>query len=123
MLAKDGRQQDAIDHLELAVRGGFTEEGIPVEGLPLDYSIRVIEFYSSYGLTLARTNQCDQAIPIFQTMLSLVPNDEVAVFNAEEGLRICQENAESPPTEVVEDSAEDSTEEGMEETAEPGTEG
>jgi tetratricopeptide (TPR) repeat protein len=123
MLAKDLRQQDAIDHLELAVRGGFTSDGVPVEGLPLDYSIRVIEFYSSYGLTLARTNQCEQAIPIFQTMLSLVPNDDIAVFNAEEGLRICQENAESLPEGTEGEAAGDTTEESMEETEEPGTEG
>lgn len=96
MLAKAQRPDEAIEQLAMAIKGGVTEDGTVVKALPLDYNVRVIEIYSTYGLTLARRNRCDEAIPIFQAMLSVVPNDEVAVFNAEEGLKICQQNLETP---------------------------
>ncbi|MFN2152360.1 MAG: hypothetical protein ACK2T5_12230, partial [Anaerolineales bacterium] len=98
----NGKPDEAIDQLSLAIQGGITEDGEVIEGLPLDYDLRIIEYYSTYGLTLARANRCGQAIPIFQTMLSVVPNNEVAVFNAEAGLEICQQNLEAGqlPSEV-----------------------
>jgi tetratricopeptide (TPR) repeat protein len=80
----------AIPPLALAVRGGVTEDGATVEGLPLDYG-RVEEYYWYYGFALAKSNRCAEAVPIFQALLSGVPNDEIAVYNATEGLAICQE--------------------------------
>jgi tetratricopeptide (TPR) repeat protein len=80
----------AIPPLALAVRGGVTESGATVEGLPLDYG-RVEEYYWYYGFALAKSNRCAEAVPIFQALLSGVPNDEIAVYNATEGLAICQE--------------------------------
>jgi hypothetical protein len=65
-----------------------------VEGVPLSYKPRVIEIFSAYGLTLARTNKCEEAVPVFQTMLSQVSEDEIAVINANEGLSICTANLE-----------------------------
>jgi hypothetical protein len=89
----------ALTHLTLAVRGGNTEDGVVVEGAPLSYKPRVIEIFSAYGLTLARMNMCEEAVPIFQTMLSQVADDEIAVINANEGLSICTENlVEITPT-------------------------
>ena len=57
--------------------------------------MRIIEYYSTYGLTLARANRCAEAVPIFQMMLSAVPDNEVALYNAEAGLEICQQNLEN----------------------------
>lgn len=79
----------ALKYLSLAVRGGTTDTGEIVEGVPLSYKPKVIELFSAYGLTLARLNMCDEAVPVFQTMLSQVANDEIAVINANEGLSIC----------------------------------
>lgn len=95
MLAKNGKPAEAIEQLSLAIQGGITSDGKVIEGLPLDYDLRIIEYYSTYGLTLARANRCGEAVPIFQTMLSAVPDNEVAVFNAEAGLEICQQNLEA----------------------------
>lgn len=86
----------AIASLELAVRGGRTEDGTIVEGLPLDYG-RVEEYYWYYGFALAKNNLCSQAVPVFQALLTGVPNDEIAVYNATEGLALCQQNLASPP--------------------------
>ena len=99
MLAKDGKPDEAIEQLAYAIHGGITENGEAIIGLPLDYNLRIIEYFSTYGLTLARANRCGEAVPIFQKMLSLVPDNEIAVYNAEVGLEICQQNleAESPP--------------------------
>ncbi len=104
MLAKNGKPAEAIEQLALAIQGGITSDGKVIEGLPLDYDLRIIEFYSTYGLTLARANRCGEAVPIFQAMLSAVPDNEVAVFNAEAGLEICQQNleAEAPSADAEE---------------------
>lgn len=79
----------AIPELGLAVRGGVTAEGVVVEGIPLDYS-RVMEYYWFYGFALARVNRCSEAVPIFQALLTGVPFDETAVYNATEGLAVCR---------------------------------
>ena len=104
MLSKNGKPDEAIEQLALAIQGGITSDGKVIDGMPLDYDLRVIEYYSTYGLTLARANRCGEAIPIFQTMLSVVPDNETATYNAEVGLEICQQNLEAaePPVETEE---------------------
>jgi len=85
----------AITHLRLSVRGGTTENGVAVEGLPLEYG-RVEEYYWYYGFALAARNRCGEAIPIFQALLTGVPDDEIAVYNANEGLARCQTTIGTP---------------------------
>jgi tetratricopeptide (TPR) repeat protein len=108
MLSKNGQPQEAIDQLSLAIRGGITSDGKVIEGLPLDYDRRVIEFYSTFGLTLARANRCGEAVPILQAMLSAVPDDETAIYNAEFGLDICQQNLEAEAQPAETEAAPDS---------------
>lgn len=100
---KTAEYNKAITELELAVRGGLTVENVAVEGLPLDYG-RVEEYYWYFGFALARSNRCSEAVPIFQALLSGVPNDEIAVYNATEGLAICQQSLKTPspqPTQAA----------------------
>lgn len=92
---KLGDFNKAIPPLALAVRGGVAEDGTTVEGLPLDYG-RVMEYYWYYGFALAKSNRCSEAVPIFQALLTGVPNDEIAVYNATEGLAICQQGLNTP---------------------------
>ena len=80
MYYRDLQYNRAIESLELAVRGGSTEDGVVVEGIPLDYSQTVMEFYSRYGLALARVNRCNEAVQVAQAMLQTVPDDETAVL-------------------------------------------
>jgi tetratricopeptide (TPR) repeat protein len=98
MYYRDLQYNQALEALELAVRGGITEDGDVVEGLPLDYSMTITGFYSRYGLALARVDRCSDAVQVAQAMLQTVPDDETSVFNANEMIRICQENQENPPT-------------------------
>jgi tetratricopeptide (TPR) repeat protein len=98
------KQEDypkAIDELAYAVRGGETPENVTVNGLQLSYDDRVMQYYWYYGFALARARRCAEAIPVFQALLSGVPDNEIAVYNAQEGLNICKEQAETP-VEVTE---------------------
>ena len=92
MYYKNGEYDKAIDALTLAVRGGTTSEGLPVEGLPLEPGRVADEYYSFYGLALARTSRCNEAVPIFQFILLNIAEDQVAFYNANEGIAFCQES-------------------------------
>jgi len=102
MYYRDLQYNRAIEYLELAVRGGVTEEGVVVEGLPLAYSMSVMEYYSRYGLALARVNRCNEAVQVAQAMIQTLPDDDTAVYNAGVIIEICQESLENPPTPPVE---------------------
>lgn len=88
LLYRNRAYADAIPSLRLAVRGGATDSGQEVKGLPLDYG-RVAEFYFTYGLALSRTSQCGEALQISQLLLQGVKDDEISVFNAQEIIKIC----------------------------------
>lgn len=94
MYYKNNAMDKAVEELTLAIRGGTLEDGTIVEGLPLDYG-SVAEYYAIYGLALAKSNRCAQAVPIFQTIRSGVPEDPINTYNAEQGLIICQENLQA----------------------------
>lgn len=94
----------AIPELKLATKGGQNADGVMLEGLPLDYNPRTMEYYWYYGFALARSNQCAEAVPIFLELLDKVPDNEIAVYNAQEGLNVCKENivpSEPEPTAEI----------------------
>ena len=107
MYFRNLQYNQAIESLELAVRGGVTAGGVVVEGLPLSYSMSVMEFYSRYGLALARVDRCNEAVQVANAMLQTVPDDPTAVYNAEEIINICQENQENAPTTTPEEAQND----------------
>jgi hypothetical protein len=43
-----------------------------------------------YGLLLARTARCPEALPISQALVASVPDDEDAQFNAQQMVLICE---------------------------------
>mgnify|MGYP001149041000 CR=1 FL=1 len=104
---RDLQYNAAITALGFAVRGGVTDEGDVVEGLPLDYSMTIMEYYSRYGLALGRVNRCTEAVQVAQALLQTVPDDEDTVYNANYIIGICQENLDNPPTATP--GAEDET--------------
>ncbi|NIM92823.1 MAG: tetratricopeptide repeat protein [Anaerolineales bacterium] len=103
MYYKNGEIQKAVDELLLAVQGGMTEEGVVVAGLNLGESNpnRIIEFYYTYALALAKNNQCNLTSQIFERLLQAYPDDEVVIVNAQEGLYICGEIEATPTPEPV----------------------
>jgi tetratricopeptide (TPR) repeat protein len=102
MYYRNGEIEKAINELRLAVQGGLTEDGVVVKGLPLDdpNDDRVVEFYYTYGLALAKGGQCDLANQIFQLLLNIKPDDEIVLANAQEGLVICGEIEPTSTPEV-----------------------
>lgn len=105
MYYKNNQFDKALVELSLAIHGGTTTDGTVVEGAPLDYG-SMAEYYAIYGLTLAKDNRCSEAIPILQAIRSGVPDDEINVYNAEQGLAICQENlGTTNPTESTAENA------------------
>lgn len=93
-LYKNQQYQEAIEAFRFAIRGGKTEDGQTVAGMALDYD-RADYFYM-YGLALAYTRQCSEALPIFQALIANVPADAVAVENAEIGIETCAGYTTSP---------------------------
>ena len=95
----------AIPELELAVRGGTTADGVAVQGMPLDYGTSA-QFYWFLGFALAKNNRCGEAIPIFQALLTGVPDYELAVENANAGLDLCKESLGTPVAEETSEPSE-----------------
>lgn len=98
MYYKNGDYDKAVEELTLAVRGGATANGVAVEGLPLAPGRVADEYYSYFGLALARLNRCEEAVPIFQFILQNINEDQFAFYNAGEGIALCQDNLESSAT-------------------------
>jgi tetratricopeptide (TPR) repeat protein len=113
MYYKNNQLPEAISELSLAIHGGSLEGGTVIEGLPLDYGT-VAEFYAVYGLALAKASRCSEAVPIFQAIRTGIADDEVNVYNAEQGLVICQEGLEAFEAQREADAAQ-----AVEETVEP----
>jgi tetratricopeptide (TPR) repeat protein len=100
---------DAVRELGLAVNGGTTEEGFPIQGMELTTDPRVAEFFFTYGLALARTDQCGQALPLAQTLQTKFPADDIVLEAANAIITICQENLDNPAVDTPVPSEEEST--------------
>jgi tetratricopeptide (TPR) repeat protein len=96
---------EALESLSYVINGGVYNEEIQVEPLPLEAG-RVAEFYYIYAFTLLQLERCSEAVPIFQKIVAEIPGDEVAVFNATEGLRQCAETISGPSATEVPESEE-----------------
>lgn len=92
-LYKNNQYPEAIEAFRYTVRGGETDDGVVVNGLALDYDNS--EYFYMYGLALAYTRQCAEALPIFQALIANVPGDEIAVANADIGIETCNEYVSS----------------------------
>ncbi len=93
MYYKNGDYKKSIDAFKLAIEGGTTDDGKVVKGLPLDYGT-VAQYYWFYGFALAKAvpNRCSEAVPVFQALITGVPDYDLAVENARFGLDLCQQN-------------------------------
>ena len=95
-LYKNLQYQEAIDVFSIAIHGGTTDDGQVVVGMPLD--TEVAEYFYMYGLALAYTRRCSEALPIFQALIAGVPGNSIALDNADTGIAICEEYIANPPT-------------------------
>jgi hypothetical protein len=119
---------EAAQELSIAVNGGQTEDGFPIRGLVLSNDIRIVEFYFTHALALARTNQCGKALQVTQEIQSKVRLDESSMEIINEAvnrtIEICQENLDKPAVDtpiatVPEETAETGTDTARAPTATP----
>jgi tetratricopeptide (TPR) repeat protein len=96
MLYQNDDYARAADELKLVVRGGTTAEGVTVEGIPLAPGRIADDYYSIYALSLTQLDQCPQAIPIMQLILTQIADDQVAYYNATAGMDYCRTSAGTP---------------------------
>ncbi len=101
MLYRNFQWPESIEQLKLVVAGGATEDNQPIEPIALVNDTRIAEYYFTYGLVLARLNRCGEALQIAQQIQARVPADEIAVANADEINKICEQNLAVPPTPLV----------------------
>lgn len=97
-LYQSGEMEEASRMLAYAIKGGTNEDGIVVKGLPLNYGFEA-QYYWFYGFALAKSipHQCNEAVPIFQALITGVPDDADAVYNANFGLDLCREAVDAGP--------------------------
>ena len=94
-LVQNYQTEEAAVQFALAIYGGSDENGATVEPVIFDGTDgRITEYYYTYALLLARAQRCGEALPVAQQILGTASNDEVAVYNAQEALRLCTENLE-----------------------------
>lgn len=87
---------DAVTQLNLAINGGVTDDGQAIAPLVLDGADgRVTEYFFTYALVLARLNRCNEALPVAQLILAAVPTDEIAVYNAQFAIGLCEQSLQS----------------------------
>jgi tetratricopeptide (TPR) repeat protein len=101
MYYRNFKYTDAVQQLSLAINGGTTENGFPIKPLALNDDPRIGEFYFTYGLALARTNDCGKALPISQTLQSKFPEDDIVLEAATSIIQICQENLDNPAVDTL----------------------
>jgi tetratricopeptide (TPR) repeat protein len=92
---------EAAVQLGLAINGGRSAEGDVVESIPLTTDTRVAEYYFTYALALARLGRCGEALPVANLILGRVPSDDIAVANANEVFKICEESLSAAPTPTL----------------------
>jgi tetratricopeptide (TPR) repeat protein len=97
MLYQNDEFLRAVEELKLVVHGGTTDDGIAVQGLPLEPGRVANDYYSLYALSLTQLDRCSEAIPIMQAILTSITEDQVAYYNAEQGMEYCRTAAGTPP--------------------------
>ena len=101
MLYQNDEFTRAADELKLVVRGGTTADGVVVEGLPLAPGRIADDYYSVYALSLTQLDRCAEAVPIMQTILTNIAEDQVAYYNAAQGMDYCRSVAGTPSAAVT----------------------
>jgi tetratricopeptide (TPR) repeat protein len=97
--------EEAVQELSYVVRGGLSVDGYEMQVIELTPDFpRIAEYYFTYGLALARTNQCGEALEIAQLIISRIPADELSVENANAIIARCQQNLSAPPATPIVDS-------------------
>jgi tetratricopeptide (TPR) repeat protein len=96
MLYQNDNYTRSAEELSLVVHGGATKDGTVVEGIPLAPGRIADDYYSIYALSLTQLDRCPEAIPIMQLILTQIADDQVAYYNATQGMDYCKNSAGTP---------------------------
>lgn len=91
-----GQYPFAAKYFRTAVQGGTASTGAVVNGLPIDQG-RAGEFYYTFGLSLAKTGSCNEAIQIASLVQNTMLLNDVALGNANEIINICKNAPTAAP--------------------------
>ncbi len=83
MLYKNFERQAADVQFALTISGGLTDDGLVIQPLPISADNWVARYYYSYALLLADLERCSEVLTLTQTILGALPDDEIAVYNAQ----------------------------------------
>ena len=108
MYFRNYRYGEAVPPLRLAVKGGMTSEGVPVEPIPLNPTNNPTSsvYYARYGIALANIGQCGEAVAIAQQLIQAAPGDENAAYNAQVVFDTCKEQINNPLPEATPEATE-----------------
>lgn len=97
MLYRNYQWPEAVTQFALAINGGTTKDGKVITPLVLKGDdLYITEYFYSYALALAHTNRCSDVVNVARTILEKVPSDDVATFNANQALNMCQASLLTP---------------------------
>ena len=97
MFYRKNRYPEAIQELSYVIKGGTLADGTVVKPLDITDSSRTPEYFSVYGLALAKLKppRCGEAVLVAQQIRARLPGDETSVFNADEINRLCSLSADA----------------------------
>jgi tetratricopeptide (TPR) repeat protein len=80
---------DALLMLKLAIRGGTSQDGAVIQGLPLSNTYPTYEFYYTYGFALMQLGYCSEAVDIAQSLIQSISDNETVTWNAQQIISGC----------------------------------
>jgi tetratricopeptide (TPR) repeat protein len=104
MMYQNDDYSRAAEELTFVVHGGTTADGTAVEGLPLAPGRIADDYYSIYALSLTQLDRCPEAIPIMHLILTNIADDQVAYYNATQGMDYCKTVSGTPSASTPEPS-------------------
>ncbi len=96
---------EALKWLRRATNGGSyaLDDGsiVQVPGIPLDKSLLATNLWTRYGLSLAYTGACGEALQVSQKIGEVLADDENAMYNAQVMVDTCKQQAENPSSKAT----------------------
>jgi tetratricopeptide (TPR) repeat protein len=87
----------SAEQFHLAIYGGQTQDGQVIQPLQLSGGDTwVIQYFYTYAVLLARLKSCSDVLTLTQQILGTVPDNEIAVYNANFALDFCAQIAKTP---------------------------
>ena len=97
MLYKNYDWPNAMIQLDLAINGGTNEDGQIVQPQPLTGGdTHIAQYFYVYAILLANNDRCGEALPITQLLITTVPNDGDALYNANFVQQLCAQSLGTP---------------------------